>query len=694
MSTVSDLTVQVFIAGVWTTVPAYSDDGWTTQMGPSVQSDTQASLLSVTLASDSYQMDPTNPAGPNFGKIGRNTQIRLKQAGLTIAAGEASLWSPDTTQNHVPGVRGKSWVDVTAAGVLERLGRWTDPLQSPMTRQTLSYAGLLGFWPIEDPSSAANLTQAASVAAPNGSYGGTVTLAGSDGAGGSDNLATIGSDGVLQGSFVAAPGDGYQIVWAGKLAALPPSAAYDWILAWVDADGRTWRWQANNTTFQWTVTAADGSLVSQTNTGFGTKGPDNWLRYRMKVTVSGGVVTYEPAWYVQDDPAPGGITNTFAATTAARPKTWIIPGNPTTTSGAFGQVFATTDTTIDFLTGDPAKAFNGYLGETAFQRYYRLLTEVGNLLRVWSGDINLTRAMGRQRPGLFLDLIQECVTTDGGILYDGPGGVAMVFRFLNDMVGQTVKIALNRTDLSPNYRKVIDAAPGGYNDLTGQNWDGTKYRAELTTGTMSTQPPPAGIGRYKGTINLSLQDFGRFVDRTNFELAKTSIDRPRYPTLVLDGLQSRPALRALVNALLPGDLITLAGIEPDPVPLLVMTIRRAGQHVTDKATLDCVPADIYMAGRWDATGSRWDLKTSTVSAATSTATALTFTQTADESWSTVTPYDLLIGGEKVTVTVMGARTGSGPYTQAATVTRSVNGMIKAQTAGTPVHVATPGRWAI
>jgi hypothetical protein len=69
--------------------------------------------------------------------------------------------------------------------------------------------------------------------------------------------------------------------------------------------------------------------------------------------------------------------------------------------------------------------------------------------------------------------------------------------------------------------------------------------------------------------------------------------------------------------------------------------------------------------------------------------------TDDESWSTTaTPYDLLIGGERITITTMNVRTGTGPWFQSANFSRSVNGIVKAQANGTEAHIATPGRYAI
>ncbi|HEY9415615.1 MAG TPA: hypothetical protein VIQ30_12705, partial [Pseudonocardia sp.] len=73
---------------------------------------------------------------------------------------------------------------------------------------------------------------------------------------------------------------------------------------------------------------------------------------------------------------------------------------------------------------------------------------------------------------------------------------------------------------------------------------------------------------------------------------------------------------------------------------------------------------------------------------------VTFTDR-DDAWSTTAePYDWLVGGERMTVTNMTAPAGSGPWTQTATVVRAVNGVSKAQTAGTSVYLADTKRWGL
>lgn len=204
-----NLATQLFVDGAWTTYPAYSADGWSVRVGPDVESGLQPNQTAFTLNNDDLSMDPTNVASPLYGKIGRNTPARLLIGGVGIFYAEASSWKPERSIEHQPGAgRGRSSIAVTAEGMLRRLGRWDDDLDSPITRQTSGYPNLLGYWPLEDPSGSQRLAQWVA-GAQLGTYSGTVTLAGDDGAGGSGKTLTIGADGLIGGTFAGSAGNGF-----------------------------------------------------------------------------------------------------------------------------------------------------------------------------------------------------------------------------------------------------------------------------------------------------------------------------------------------------------------------------------------------------------------------------------------------------------------------------------------------------
>jgi hypothetical protein len=360
-----NLQLQLFVGGVWTTYAGYQEQGWSSQIGPDVESGLQPNQLNFVLNNDDLTMDPTNPASALYGTIGRNTPARILLSGTDLIRGEASSWKPERTEDHVIGTSGVSSIAVAAQGLQRRLGRWDDPLQSPMVRQTLSYSSLLGYWPLEDASSAQNLAQLVS-RVPPGAYSGSVSLAGDIGAGGSDRLLTLGSDGLIGGTFTSSSGSGFQVCFCVKLDAVVASATYLPLLSFVDTLQRRWDWNINNTTFQISVTDVDGTVLETGAAGYGTLNLLNYTRFRLRVTISGGTITYEPAWYPQDSLSITGFTDTFAATATGRPRSWSAAGNTYTDGAAYGHVFAVSDTVLDLTTTFSAVAsFNGYLNERA-----------------------------------------------------------------------------------------------------------------------------------------------------------------------------------------------------------------------------------------------------------------------------------------------------------------------------------------
>ncbi|HEY3434079.1 MAG TPA: hypothetical protein VGK41_00360, partial [Solirubrobacterales bacterium] len=150
----ADLDPQLYVDGSWTSYSCAEGESCTVQIGPDVETGTRPNRIEFSLRDDLYEMDPSNPASALYGKIGRNTPTRVLLSGDTLATCEASSWRPEVTSEHAPGTgRGLSRVALTAEGPLRRIGRWEDPLESPMRRQTSSYSSLVGYWPMEGGTS-------------------------------------------------------------------------------------------------------------------------------------------------------------------------------------------------------------------------------------------------------------------------------------------------------------------------------------------------------------------------------------------------------------------------------------------------------------------------------------------------------------------------------------------------------------
>lgn len=687
------LLAQLFVDGVWTTYTATLSDGWRTQIGPDIETGNQPNTIGVTLANDDQSMDPSNVSSALYGKIGQNTPLRVTDNGTTLTRAEASVWQPDNTPEYSQSTgRGRAWVAVSAGGVLQRLGRWEDPISSAIRRQIGMYSSLTGYWPLEDDTGSQVLEQVVAGGQP-GAYSGAVTLAGDPGAGGSDATLLVGNPAWIGGAFIASSASGYQICFSARLNALPSSATYGTFFLFVDTQGRTYSWQWNNTSYRTVVTDSSGAALD--TSVIAVQPILTWTRYRIKVTVSGGTITYEPAWYTQDAGTPSGITSTFAGTVTGQPKAWSGYGNSFTDGSSFGHVFAVTDTALDLLnSGDARDAFNGYLGERAGYRFNRLAGEAG--IARYVNNAALSVPMGRQKSGRLLDLLQQCADSDGGIIYDEPLDIALTMRTNYSLINKSVALALTKgVDVAPPLLKLIGDV-GTANDITVNNADGTTVRLEQTAGPRSVNAPPSGVGRYRKPLNVNLLTLGHVANRGNWELVQGTLNRPRYKQVVINLLAS-PSQRSAVNGLRPGDIVSITSQEPDIVYLQVMTIERSGSDMEDKAVLSCLPADVWFTGKWDDTAWRLDSATTTLgSTVTTTGTSFTFSFTIiTDAWSTTgVPYDVIVAGERITVTAMGAVSGSGPWTQTATVTRSVNGVVKALNSGEQIHVFRPYRYSL
>jgi hypothetical protein len=171
-------------------------------------------------------------------------------------------------------------------------------------------------------------------------------------------------------------------------------------------------------------------------------------------------------------------------------------------------------------------------------------------------------------------------------------------------------------------------------------------------------------------------------------------DEGRYPTLGVDLAHpfflANPVLTRDLLSLTPGDRLVISNpppwLPPRSVDVLVMGVQiAAGTHHV-KLTWACVPARPYRIAYWN-DSHRWSGDgTVLASGVTSTATALPLTTPLTVAWTHADgDYAIVVGGEVMTVTNVVGDT--------MTVTRSVNGVVKAHLAGDAVDLADPSFYA-
>ncbi|HEY7273376.1 MAG TPA: hypothetical protein VH502_11640, partial [Actinoplanes sp.] len=520
-----------------------------------------------------------------------------------------------------------------------------------------------------------------------------VTFANGAGPSGSAPLLTLGSNGLVTGAF---PADisttSWQIQWTTDLAGADGTERQ--AMLWRTSNGYYWSWQASLTTFRITVVDNTGATLLTSGVTNGGVAPGQKIVFRMKCTLSAGTWTVEPGWYSEGSPVLIGFSDTFSGV-AGKPTGWKTTANTVMDGAFFGQLFATTTTADNLQSFAMISAINGYPGETAGDRFARLMGDLG-LAYTIIGDPDLSMPMGPQAADTLPNLLKEIVSTEDALLFDSIDAIELTLLLRNARYSQTPALELTPTDLPALPVEVTDDLDL-HNIVTVSQRDGGEHTArDDTTPLVSTQPPPDGAGEYRQTVDVNVDDETTLPQLANWWLRRGTVDLPRFPQLTID-LNAVPALVSDVEAVEVGSVITITGFREYTIRLFVLGwVETIGTHARS-ITFTCAPDRQFQVGEWDSPASRWNSRTTTLkTGVNSTATALTFRTTSSKGvWATTTSFDVLCAGERLTITSLGAASlVSGAYEQAATATRSVNDVTKNLSAGEPIYAATPGRWAL
>lgn len=687
---------QLFINGGWVNVPALPVDKPTViERGYTDEGTIRPSKMMIRLNDTAApSLNPSRATSVLYGTGGRAVPIAV--AGATIRAWlETASTDPDQDVEFVEGSgRGRRWLDVEAQGPLFRIGQWSDKIESTMFRTFRQFANLIGYWPCEEPSTSAVLSTYKGL----GSTSSGITIGDADGPpGAAGSFLGTSATNVILGPVGASRTAGFQVFWSTKMGTLPTATATP-LFAW-RAQGLYFTVDVSTGSFNFRVFQS-GALVSDVAWGWAGTVLTDWVTWRAKCYQSGANVVIELAWY-SERTGILGMTQSFVGTIDQL--TSIRINATTATDGTrYAQIGALTTVADDLQSAAALASFIGYSGERAGPRFLRLLAEAGLSASVL-GNLTDTQFMGAQKPDTLMNLIKEIAATEDGLVFDKRDGIALILRTRRSRYNQVAAMALNVTDVVPPLRERLDNT-GVQNLVTITNRSGAATTDELTVGAMSTLPYPNGIGVFKGgafpDVDVNVNDPAVWLPTlAAWYLARGTVPGPRFTEVSLEvGLKS-PGLAAACQALEIGDRITIAGRLPDLIDLQVIGIREEiGTH-TWLFTLTCIPGDIFQTGGEDSTQFVLDAYASTI--ITAPAPAATGTSVVvgsadpNDVWSTTSlPYPVMVSGERMQVTAATAPAlVSGTWRQTLTVTRSVNGVVKAQVVGTPVHVFYPIREA-
>jgi hypothetical protein len=687
---------------VYTRAPITITRGRTAEGG---QVEPSSCTLTVNNRDGTYS--PRNPSSDYFGKIGRNTPIRVRVTADVRFLGEVSSWptkwEPKGADVYMP---------LEAAGLMRRLGQGNAPAPSA-PRRYLPTTAPAAYWPLEDGPQ----TVRAQLAAGAGS---TMRLAGRD---------------------TAAP----QVWGQGKLA--------DWLAPTAKIEGSVLLGVSLRADVQMTG-FTDTWTMEMVRSGGGSNDPTvgssqmacqfkqdpadtdnvhaiirfNQLDEQVHIDIDFDDLDdapIDPSFW-DDNPHHVRVTATQDGSDIDY-QVWIdgaLVLSATDTGVTLGPVdevsnLASITVTEALVMGhwavwtdppdlaDSVDAALGHAGETAGRRIERLCSEQG-IPFVAVGDLDDTAAMGPQAPLPPLELLLEAAAADHGILYESRTALGLEYRTRADLYDQAPALTADySTKVFHGLPEPVDDDRFTRNDVTAKRPHSGEARAVLEAGPLSTADPPDGVGTYDTTVTLNLAGDGDLTHHAAWLLALGTVDEARYPRLAFR-LNAVPGIAADIAGLELGDLVRITDLPswlpPDDVDALVQgAVETLESHMRD-IELTTAPASPYDVGvfgdtvgdgpdRFDTAGTIRGLGFATI---TTTQTTITFETLTGPPWTqddAEFPFDIYVGGERMTVTDI-AGTGGGPLEQSFTVVRSVNGVVKTHAPGTAVRLWKPARFAL
>lgn len=597
--------------------------------------------------------------------------------------GELSDLSPDWNENHADRT-----VPVTAGGTLRRLAQRSQPELSTLKRGYLfdTVNTPVQYWPCEEDRDAAVISSAFPGAPPMLLFG-TLQLGANSAFACSQPIPTMAADTAFVGNV-----PGYSVTGQLQvrfLLSVPPAGATDQtLIATIPTSGNL-QWSlfyATGGGIHITAVRDDGSSALSSTIGFGLNGFLGLIS--LELTQNGTGVDWDLA-SLAVGASSGGVTGATVATATVGLATTVYVN---AAQMSIGHI--TVQKAVDSLF-DLATQLKAYAGEFAGDRFVRLCAEASIPSQVIAAPAE-SAAMGPQRPNTISALLGECATTDLAELYESAYSPALVLRPHRTMTTQAAALVLDYaggdvyTPLSP-----VDDDQGLANDVTAKQAVGSEYRTTLDSGPLGTPAPPDGVGRYDTTVTVNVASERQLPDVAGWLLHEGTTDQARYPTiratLRAAGLDQVAALDVGI-----GDRVDITNLSDALIyDDVVQIVRGYSEQLTTAYAHDlswsCQPGEPWRVGVLDdASYGHLDSDAATLgSSATSTATSLSVATSAGHAlWTTASadwPFAIAVGGEVMTVTAVAG--ASSPQTF--TVTRSVNGVVKAHAAGERVGLAHP-----
>ena len=631
------------------------------------------------------------------------TDRRVRFSGFVVE------WAPDWPHGDLStsdGYPGESGMSVTAAGVLRRLdqNRLTPP--STMRAEWLSpaRAAALTYWPCEEPNGSATF-------APVGD-GAAMTIAGDVTEGAiTDVVSAVAMPafgaGQASAMFPRYPDGG--VFHAAFLLRLPKNGVKA-----ADTPLITFYGLGQGTAVYYSVEARpDGVLAMRSRSALGgtlettvfpaTPFPLNGVTQLARFSVTRSDSTTSAGLTFFNEQFPSGYSLTKGFNSVFNPPQGIVIGGgwfvgqsdgfADLNGSGIGHVFC--DYVASDIDGQLLNASRAWTGERAGDRLRRLCFE-NSIPLALTGSIVDTEKLATQRPSLSLpDLLRECATVDGGILYERRTLPGVAYRTRASLYTQPPAMILDAGsgpgDIRPGFAPVLDDR-NVHNDVTVTRTKGGVLRATDTDHI-------AGHSRYDTQLDVNVASETQLPDIAWWQVHLGTEPGMRYPQISPNMAANPALLRPWLDADI-GDRIEVTGLPPQHPP---GTVGLLMQGYTETLRPYRIDADVNASpGRpWQVAttaptapdGGPWraDTVSSQITTALST-TDQTFAVRTNQGpqWiATAThptqfPFLIQINGETMRVTAI---TGTASP-QTFMVVRGVDGLTRLHALGSLVTVAS------
>lgn len=601
---------------------------------------------------------------------------------------------------------------IQAAGILRRLGQGDAPVMSSLKRGYLGIGStLINYWPCEEGTSADSIASALG-AAPMHLVGSPDFAANNDFPC-SQPIPQLNNSGWF--------GDVPDYTFSGEIqcrallsvtsATPPPDETVIIRLFSQEGSIRVWEllYKTGGNLMVKGFNAADVEVFTTGSLGFGVN--DVPLRVSFELENVGADTTWFVSCLSVEPGAIGGfITGTVTGFNCGKVFQVMIGPQGIADRLAIGHVSLESARTDLFAN---LKELQAHFGEDAGARASRLCRENGIRFTHYESAAADGTLMGYQRPLKLLELLREVEKTDGGVLRETRSFFGLEYRSRKQAYGQSPRLTASvaAKQVGWPFRPVVDDQLVR-NDVTVEQPDGSSARAEQTTGPKSVLPYPDGIGRVDTTVPVNTSSTSLLRNHAEWRLAIGTTVAPRTPDVKLNivAAEVKPLLRNILD-LVQNDrvLFTNAGERTgfyDPISELVQGMSEEWTNHEGVFVVHGAPEGPYAVGAVDG-DRRLDSGSSTLSAALSASATGTFsvaTSDRGDLWITTAthqpdafgtnhfPVDIMIGGERITISSITGATSPQTFTISS---RGVNGVKepgavgKAHASGAGVHAADP-----